>query len=1690
MSDWNWSDFTPKALDKKEKSDWDWNEFDWDWNEFTPKEPHSDFSLSDRVFGTAATGLLGLSGEALSAITGDKRYRNIAPAYAKRAADSIAGFTVGLGDTLSGGALSGLPDEVSTVEESAKTLDTLTKFTPSRMAQAALKQLTGVDTDITGNALKEIAEGVNQKMGWKDRQKLGYTTVREEMFDKAQDDINFASENAQGIAGDLASSLGVDDEYIDPLKQVVGKQMQMLDTGVMLGAPVLAGMGTSALAASAGLGNAGRLAASIGEGVVQGIGDNPQAPLAGAALSAGLSGIGGGIPLILEKNALKANVARLRGDIEANSGKGMSFLDDDNWTGDLGNGPLIVRPIDYPDTSLLDGHEAFKSYVGKDVYDQIIGAPDDQVRAYLNQIDPTTDWSKLSKWDAINEFGTKLKEETYKLNRLKASKVQLDEFGQTTFTDSQTGAFGGVTLSDSVRESLTHEGAPDGPLIILDSIKSNGSGTGGGTRVLHQIMAYSDEIQTPIALRAVPFGDPDPANIARNKEKLFKFYENNGFKKVQSESGDVFVYLPDVVVSADDPDLANVIRKANKYGAKVKINPAGPTAQQLDELQEGSIPWVDARIAELERLQTPPKYESHVKSHLPEYEKARAETIPKGKVQVIAHKIRSMFKSRDSIGGFRHNVSFSLAKASVKEAKAKTFVDEILKEEVHRQPGVGAALAQSYIDDVVPLEILISRKSTELGMSYDELNESIGKAVRMKRPDTIADPEIRAAVDKLTGGLNKLRDTFIRNGLQKEKAEAIIYRAQSYLTRSYIGADPDDVINGLVANDPVAYAKVIEWEKRKVREHYAKEIEALDEAGQDSDRFVTDKAVGQLQKTIKPETETGASAGKKAALGTTNEDVFETTQGAIEKKWTEFQKTALEKIRYQVDETIEPVQVPNPKFGQPDEPEFLQNNFRLEIDSTFDTFLEKVGPDEARRIKGRFVNYAIEDLGLHVPPGEKVDYMNIRRALSEERKEFLFREAIRQEDMPDFVAKALGAKMGFTDAMRETLVKVTHNHSVTEMLSKIRDEGIAKGVVSPVGPMPGWEEIKSAGRLGILGEYQALYAPKYIAAVINQSVDTADAVSMLYTLNTRMKAGKVLSQAQTMVNFMSGGWSAILQGDLSPMNIGRGVKGELTTSAKVAIKSILAGDTKLSSKLMANPEIAQQTMAFFGVPREKLYSKEFGDMFIDMMKRGVVGGGSGAEIEQVLKLRQAAGYGLDTNLQKMDEFISGISRYYQSPDIFWKSFGYQNRVKDLMYAELGLDKKALRSLDLTKVPEHIKDRAARLVTDSYQSYDKTPTFFKNLSKNPLGPSFITYPVEALRNNKNIVLESMEYSKNAIDAFNGGDLAKAARYSRMAVSKSITFWGGMAALYYGVQKGAEEFGLTEDKKALIDEVVQFKGQRGNPMFVTGYDPETHQIQFIDLGNMNPFPHIAKLARVLDRDTGQTLPQRMDELVSETAAIFAPMGILPRALAETATGRSVRSWFDTNGANYVDNPNAPGAIGDSTFGEQQGRKLYRAYRSMAPSVLTQSEHVLRGIADEPLGSRKFSIGGEIMYQLTGIRPNDVDLETAYFYALRNTTDQFKSVNISYRNATRDIPESDQKRLAEVRKAKQAELETLMLDGMHYVESMRKLNFSDKEIKQLLKKMNYGTTVAVMNNKIIEALMKGNSGISITEVWERND
>lgn len=1655
-----------------------------DWNN-DEEEDHPSFSLTERVLGAASTGLLGLGGEALSAITGDERYRNIAPAYAKRGADSIGGFTVGLVDALTDGSLSGLPDNVSTIEESAKMIDSLTKYTPGRIAKAALKQVTGIDTDIEGQALKNVAKGINQKMGWKDRQELGYTTVREEMLQKAQDDIDYASRNAQGIVGDIASDLGVDDKYIDPLKQVVNQNMQMADTAVMVGAPILAGMRTSSLAANVGFGNTGRMIAALGEGVAQGIGDNPQAPLAGAGLSATLTGIGAGIPMQIEKNALKANVARLRGSIEANSGRGgvISLLDDE-----VMDAPLIVRPIEQPSGSeLIDGHDSIITYLGKDTYSKFINADDDLIKAHFSNIDPTVDWNKLSKHDAINLFGNKLASEQYNLNRLNAQKIQLDEFGQTTFVDNQTGSFASITMSDSAREAITHEGAPEGPLIILDSLKSNGSGTRGGTRALKQVQAYADELQVPVALRAVPFGDPNPANIEKNKIKLFNFYEQNGFKKVDSESGDLFVYHPEVVIDADDPKFGEYVTRANKYGAKVKINAAGPTARQIEENQVGSIPWLDARIAELESLQTPPKYQSDVDKHLADYELARTKVENPGKVAVFAHKLKSMWKSEDSIGGFRHNVSFGLAKKSVKSKPAQTFVDSVLKEEVNRQPGIGAALAQSYIDDVVPLEILIARKSKETGIGYQELNEAIGKAVRMKRIDTIEDPEIAQAVDKMMGGMERLRDTFIRNGLQREKAEAIIYRAKSYLTRSYINAEPNDVIDGLVRHDPEAYAKVIEWQKRKIRENISEDdlLEA-EKAGVDIEQFITDKAVGQLQRTIKPEIPTGASAGKKPALGTTNEDVFETTQGAIEKEWTAFQKEALETLRGKVDPHTLPY-----VYASEEGPAIAR--IRLEIDSTFDTFLEKVGDAEARRIKARFVKYAADDLGLHVPPGEKVDYMSIRRALSEERKEFLFREAIRQEDMPDFLAKALGAKMGFSDALRETIVRVTHNNSVTNMLAKIRDEGIASGIISPVGQMDGWEELHAASRLGILGEYKALYAPKYIAAVINQSVDTADAVSALYTLNTRMKAGKVLSQAQTAVNFMSGGWSAILQGDLSPLSIGRGVRGELSTSAKAAIKSILAGDSKLSSKLMANPKIAEEAMSFFGVPRAQLYSGQFKDVFIDMMKRGVVGGGSGAEIEQILKLRQAEGYGLNTGLEKADEFISTMSRYYQSPDIFWKTFGYQNRVKDLMMAEFGLDRAALRELDLSKVPEEIKDRAARLVTDSYQSYNKTPNFFRNLSKNPLGPSFITYPVEALRNNKNIVLESMEYARDAIDAFNGKDLAKAGRYARLAIGKSITFWGGMAALYYTVQHGiggmggADDWGLDEKKKALIDEVVQFKGQKGNPMFVTGYDPETHQLQFIDLGNMNPFPHIAKLARVLDKDTGQTLPERMNELISEVSAIYSPMGILPRALAETATGRSVRSWFDTNGASYVDNPNAPGAIGYGTRGEQQGRKLYRAYRSMAPSILTQSEHVLRGIADEPLGSRKFSLGGETMYQLTGIRPNDVNLGEAYFYALRNTADTFKSLNINYRNDMRSTPESNQKALAEIRKTKQAELEKVMMEGIHYVESMRTLDFSEKDIKQMLKKMNYGSAAAVMNNKIIEALMKGDSGISITEVWD---
>ena len=163
--------------------------------------------------------------------------------------------------------------------------------------------------------------------------------------------------------------------------------------------------------------------------------------------------------------------------------------------------------------------------------------------------------------------------------------------------------------------------------------------------------------------------------------------------------------------------------------------------------------------------------------------------------------------------------------------------------------------------------------------------------------------------------------------------------------------------------------------------------------------------------------------------------------------------------------------------------------------------------------------------------------------------------------------------------------------------------------------------------------------------------------------------------------------------------------------------------------------------------------------FQDLIRRGIIGGGSEREIEEIARVMslQSAQVGDAAGMLTQDA-VSLISRIYQAPDVFVKTLAMRNRTRQFHWAEGGK-----WSEGVEKASEATRDMAAKAVTAEYQSYELTAPLAKSLSRLPGGPAFITFAVESLRNFKNTGVELAKYIGNMDKAFKAGDVAKAGRW---------------------------------------------------------------------------------------------------------------------------------------------------------------------------------------------------------------------------------------------------------------------------------------------------------------------------------------
>lgn len=1105
-----------------------------------------------------------------------------------------------------------------------------------------------------------------------------------------------------------------------------------------------------------------------------------------------------------------------------------------------------------------------------------------------------------------------------------------------------------------------------------------------------------------------------------------------------------------------DDQIESIARQFEEKMRGTKTEKA--VAESVGEV-EGTLTWFDNLISTLKSLKAdqPNQPHSRVMKESGKWSGKRLPVRHLSTLETIIRKVQGQLIKQGSIGGLKRNVSLAAAAAEQTTEEGQKFV-KFFTDLLWNQKADAEAMIVKGNDLIISIQEKMIQVAKDSGIPYSQINESLRRAHIRNDYSEIPDEELKGLAQQFGKFLWEDGGKSLAAHHNDPKiAKGIIYRGINYLHDSYLGlkVEPEKWLNNRAIEDPESFKKVMSWATRKLIE--ADNVPKNPD-GSTNFALLEENATGLVTQLLLKSREGTASVPLRGATSSIDFDPLKTTQGEIETRFTDLLDSTAEKMRLEAEGLGEGAVYTRPK-----------------IDSVFEPFLENVPEESARRIRNTYTKLVLDKAGISLPPGEKVDYQVIRNLIDEETSERLFREAIREEDMPEYLRKFLGGRSGFIESAQESLGKIAHNVSVINMYKQMTDAGLEAGVLSPV-PGPGWVQVSSPSKLGFGSGFGDIYAPPQLAKVMNDSIDAADKIGLVNRLYNTMKLGKILTIPSMMRNVVSGVWDSVANGEfLNPK-----WWESMGTSRAAAVKGILNGNDQMTKAALANPAMRDAIYKTFRVDKY-LNDPSFAPAFIDLVKKNFFQGGSEREVQMLAEIvaRQEAGQG-DFSGQILQEMAGVFARVYQSPDEFFKINAYATRLSELKWAE-----------GPSPTLDKLDDVAAEMVKDTYQHYDYTPPIARSLSKLPLGPTFITFPIEKLRNTKNLVTETVWYLEQAANAaVKEGDLPKSLRYTTLGTKKMA----GMAAGLYMAYEAAKEtneflFGMDDEKQAALSEIVQFRGSKGSPIIYLDYDPQKHTAEFIDFSGVNPFPHVAASIRILD-DTGKDWDQKLEEIKDELSQIYIPTGIFTKAIAEAATGRSVRSVTDIgNSPRYDTNPNAPGGsmwppFGDAsptTEQEQAGRTLYRFYRNTAPGVLTQGEALGRAATGSEFGSRKFSLAGEAMYYMTGLRPTQVDLTTGMKFAVRENKDQLSDLRQSWVNGARGIPEGDIKSFAELRKTKQAELDRLMKDARYFSSVAQRIDFSYEDIDRMFE----ASDSRVYTKKIREAILDGYD-IGIEDLW----
>ena len=424
---------------------------------------------------------------------------------------------------------------------------------------------------------------------------------------------------------------------------------------------------------------------------------------------------------------------------------------------------------------------------------------------------------------------------------------------------------------------------------------------------------------------------------------------------------------------------------------------------------------------------------------------------------------------------------------------------------------------------------------------------------------------------------------------------------------------------------------------------------------------------------------------------------------------------------------------------------------------------------------------------------------------------------------------------------------------------------------------------------------------------------------------------------------------------------------------------------------------------------------------------------------------------------------------YQLGDNLWKLFGYNYVKSQLAPALRNLDdvKKYFRQVykydfkptraDGTKISldAAIKEIAGIEIRDTYPNYSMIPTFVQNVRKLPFAGNFVAFVSEMYRNSFNIVRGGMR------------KLQSDNPYIRQIGARQLIGWTTTVGIATPVVMDTAQTmtGITKEMYDAYKSRFAPDYEKASDLIPVTQQKEDRSWKASNFSYLVPYADVAApvKAAIQRFRQGKDADQDVTDLFAQSAKAFVIRSLEPFLEPSIAAETALELTTDSKG---IFRTKQGGVIADIKNDPDWFSKImYHAYRKVTPTTIRSAEEIAQAIGQDLSKSAiKRDLFDTVLKVFTGFSITKQDPYTSMRFKLGSYSGLLADARGAF---TRDINNATKLQRDARLIANGLEAETLVneydkLQSNNYrilsevykdVQALRTLNFTEKEIKDLL-------------------------------------